>query len=418
MKTRIKIIEKFVKAKDGRVTYRSWLTKYLEVLGYLKRDVEKKIYISLKDPNKYFSTGRNYDADILEFVNAIKDWAPATKKSSVACLKMFFMYNNVEVEPRTKYDLKSLCRGPTRISQEKVPTRADLKKILSYGNVKHKALFLTMASSGMRPGEATGIKPSDIHLDETPGRIEIPYDVTRTKEGRTTYISSEAKAYIKQWLRIRDKYMETARRRSTLHPKLKDDDRIFPFSGTAIRDMWLGVTKKAGYDGLDERNGKNIERHLMTPQKLRKFFKTSLSNAGIPFEVVESLMGHKEGMSAVYRSYTDEQLKQQYLKGEEHLLIFERPANQEDIDSMKIQLETLTKQMDGILEFQSKVTPSRFIEDEDGRVVEVQEKIPPEAIKIAYEEEQRRKKEFEHLTKTLGSEELARKVMALKKKAD
>ncbi|UCD13248.1 MAG: site-specific integrase [Thermoplasmatales archaeon] len=317
------------------------------------------------EPSTYFELNRSYDEDILMFAESIKSWAPVTMKSSVSCIKTFLMYNNVEINPRTKYDLRELCKGPRAISQEWIPTRADLKKILSYGNVKHKALFLTIASSGMRPGEAVRITLGDIYLDETPARIEIPYDITKTKEVRTTFISSEAKSYVNQWLKVRKDYLKSAKSRSTLYPKLEDDNRVFPFLGTALREMWHLVTNKAGYDALDERNGKNKKRHKMTPHKLRKFFRTSLSDAGIPFDIMEALMGHKQGVEAVYRRYSPNQLKQWYLKGEPNLLVFEKPANQEDIDDMKNQLETLTKQMSSIIEFQKRITTAK-LEDEEG----------------------------------------------------
>ena len=83
---------------------------------------------------------------------------------------------------------------------------------------------------------------------------------------------------------------------------------------------------------------------------------------------------------------------------------------------MKTQLETLAKQMDGLLEFRSKVTPKHFVEDGDGQVVEVEDVIPNEAIMTAFKDEQERKKKFKHLSKTLGDEELARELLKLKTK--
>lgn len=400
MEEKIEIIEKFIKAKNGRATYRSWLLKYFEIID--------------ADLNIYFSMNRNYNEDILKFADAIQDWAPATRKSSISCIKNFLMYNNVEIQPKTKYELKERCKGPKAVSQEKIPERADLKEILSFGTVRHKAIFLTMASSGMRPGEAVSITVNDIHLDETPVRIEIPYDITKSKESRITFISSEAKHYLKQWLRIKDSYLTSGRNKADI-----SDKRVFPFSSQTLREMWNGLTEKAGYDDLDERSGHSKKRHKMTPHKLRKFFKTSLSNASIPFEIVEALMGHEEGMSAVYRRYSPDQLKQWYLKGEPNLLIFEMPQNQEMIDDMRNRLDTLTKEFEKFREFEQHVASTELrdangdvVLDDELNPVMVTGHIPQEAVRIAYEQEQERK--FKKLVEVLGDEELAKAVWGLK----
>ena len=110
-----------------------------------------------------------------------------------------------------------------------VPKNKDLKEILSYGNVSHKALFLTMATSGIRPGEAISITFNDVYLDENPARIQVPFASTRTKESRTTFISSEAKHWLTQWLKIRTKYIKSKRNKVP-----SDDERIFPFTNTTM----------------------------------------------------------------------------------------------------------------------------------------------------------------------------------------
>lgn len=416
MEEKIEIIQDFIKAKDGRATYKSWLLKYFETVGYLEYDETKK-YIVVKDINNYFNDGRNYDDDIITFIDKIEHWAPASRKSAVSCVKNFFMFNDVEIRPKTKYQLRERCKGSKAISKEKIPTTTELKSILSFGTVKHRAVFLTMLSGGLRPNEVVSITFDDVYLDETPGRIEIPYNITKTDEKRTTFISSEAKHYLKQWFKIRDSYLKTASTKSILYEKI-NDNRIFPFSDSNLRDMWNNLIAKAGFDERDKKSGKG-RRHLMTPHKLRKFFKTSLSDSGIPFEVSEALMGHKQGIEAVYRRYSINQLKDWYLRSEPSLLIFEMPQNQEMIDDMKNRLDLLSKQMEDFMTFERKVASTELrdtngdvVLDDEGNPVTVTGHIPKEIVRVAYEEEERRK--FQKLTETLGDEELARKVWNLK----
>lgn len=416
MEEKIEIIQDFITAKDGRATYKSWLLKYFETVGYLEYDETKK-YIVVKDINNYFNDGRNYDDDIITFTDKIEHWAPQTKKSAVSCVKNFFMLNDVAIRPKTQYQLRERCKGSRAISKEKVPTITELKSILSFGTVKHRAVFLTMLSGGLRPNEVVSITFDDVYLDETPGRIEIPHDITKTDETRTTFFSSEAKHYLKQWFKIRDSYLKTALTKSTLHEKI-NDNRIFPFSGSNLRDMWNNLITKAGFDERDKKNGKG-RRHLMTPHKLRKRFKSQLSNASVPFEIVEALMGHEEGISAVYRRYSPDQLKQWYLKGEPSLLIFEAPQNQEIIDNMKDRLDLLAQEFEKFRDFENRTT-SIELRDANGDVVLDDElnpvtvvgHIPQKVVQTEYEEEEKRK--FNKLVETLGDEELAKKVWNLK----
>ena len=64
-------------------------------------------------------------------------------------------------------------------------------------------------------------------------------------------------------------------------------------------------------------------------------------------------MGHIEGVSCVYRRFSENQLRGWYLKGEPSLLVFEVPVNQQEIDDMKTKMEILQNQMMQILEFLS-----------------------------------------------------------------
>jgi len=400
-------IEEFIKTKRGKSTYKSWLNKYFDVIGI--------------DSTTYFTQTQNYDLDVLNFVEKIKNWAPSTKKGCISCIKNFLKFNNIRLEPKTEYTLKEHCKGPMSVSQEEVPDRDMLRKILSFGTEKHKALFLTMASSGMRPGETISITLDDIHLDETPARIVIPYDITKTQQTRTTFISSEAKDYVKQWLRVREQSLKSSNKRSIRHPKDENDNRLFPFTHMTLNGMWNLLTKKAGFDGLDERNDKNKHRHKMTPHKLRKYFKSQMSDAINNFEIVESLMGHKQGVDAVYRRYTPNQLKQWYLKGEPNLLIFERPQNQEDLDNLKNQLGVMQNQLESLIgqtDWAKKNTEDVWIsKDEYGRSVISTEKIKisdKELLKI-YQKEQKNLKDIKEMSPEVWS---WRQRMKVKSKKD
>jgi integrase len=369
------LVNEFVGNKSGKATYKSWLNTFFETIDYqelVKQVGNYKTYIVKKDIENYFNDNRN------------------------------------------EYLLGEIQRGPKAVTIEIVPDTKILKEILSYGDVLSKALFLTMASSGMRPGEAISLTFDDIELNQTPVKINVPYQATRTKEPRITFISSEAKYWVEQWLKVRDKYLQSGRN------KFKEDSNlIFPLSYENLREKWNLVTSKAGYDDCDNRNGKIKNRHKLTPQKLRKFFKTTLSDAGIPFEVTESLLGHEEGMSPVYRRYTENQLKDWYLKGEEALLIFEKPVNQEEIDDLKSEMTKLQGQLKSILEFQRRVTEVDLEDeiDKEGNPKTTYREVPEEVIITAYENEVKAKEQIrlKKLADVIGDRELAKQIIKNKR---
>jgi integrase len=182
-------IEEFAENKKSS-SVRTYLYKYFELVG--------------KSPKEYFSGNPDIDKDTLMYANSIKDLAPGTKKGVYSTLKTFFKFNNLRLQPRTEYKLKELQKGSSSVCNEIVPDQQILKEILSNGGALHRALFLTMASSGLRPGEVIMLKLDDVHLNENPARINVrPLVATKKHQKYTTFMSSEAKYYVELWLKKR-----------------------------------------------------------------------------------------------------------------------------------------------------------------------------------------------------------------------
>jgi len=359
---RFDIIEDYIKRKKGHSTYRSWLLKYLVVNEFIKED-----FTIIKNPNTYFDDGRNYDKDVLRFLDSTRHYSSVSRRTAMAMIKNWFKWNNIRFSPKVELSINDELRGAEPESDEKIPSRDEFKQILSYGTVKHKALFLTMISSGVRPNETVNINlNTGLFLEENPPRIIIPGFSTRTKKTRESFISSEAKHWIRQWLKVRERYLENVKCKSVNHRDYTKDERLFPFSVTNLIDMWNNLLEKAGFD-KSYTNGTNRKRHLITPQKLRKYFKSQMLNQGVPFEIYEGLIGHKGGIEAVYRRMPRNQVLNWYLKGEPALLIFETPQNQEVIDNISNQLENLKSELNELNKFKEQLAPKvRVIDSETG----------------------------------------------------
>lgn len=88
-------------------------------------------------------------------------------------MRTFLLENDVELPARFWRRLKGRRKGSRALMLDKVPSNATLRRILSHMDVKGRALFLVLASSGMRIGEALKLKLGDLDLNGEPAKIYI-----------------------------------------------------------------------------------------------------------------------------------------------------------------------------------------------------------------------------------------------------
>jgi integrase len=213
--------------------------------------------------------------------------------------------------------LKVKGRGPR--SFDEVPSDvAVLRKILLNMDLKGKALFLTLASSGMRIGEALQLELDDIDLTKNPPYIYIRGLNSKTGEKRISFISSEAKEALEEWLKQRKNWLESSinKGKGLEVSKSAEDNRIFPFSENIANVMWNNALEKAGLTKRDKETG----RRTLHPHILRKWFRTRLGK--INPDYTEAIMGHTPYLEAVYRRYGTEELANFYLENQHLLYIF------------------------------------------------------------------------------------------------
>jgi len=84
-----------------------------------------------------------------------------------------------------------------RIAEEMHPLSVpEITRILDTASYRKKGLYLALLSSGMRIGEAVQVRRRDVRIAERV-TIRIPAENTKTKSGRTVYISSEAAGFLR-----------------------------------------------------------------------------------------------------------------------------------------------------------------------------------------------------------------------------
>jgi len=293
-----------------------------------------------KASEKYFAEERDYESDVKKFFVEIKGKAPMTVDTMLKAVRVFLMENDVELKQKFWRRLRGRRKGSRALTLDKVPSNKQLRRILTHMPIHGKALYLALSSSGMRIGEALKIRLEDVEWNAEPLTINIRGENTKTGNPRITFVSSEAKEALEEWLKLREDYISTAVKKSHLYRINKEDDRLFPFLSNTAYMIWKNALDKTKLNGRDV----STNRHKLHPHVLRKFFRTKMGSI-IPIDVAEALMGHEGYLTQVYRKYSVEDLAKFYRQGESALAVFtelgEISKLKEEVQERNKQLQTL-----------------------------------------------------------------------------
>lgn len=326
-------------SRNSKNVYRAGIHSFLEFIYGSKRNGPKSTQAEIKVLDdlsmKYLKDNRDYEEDLLKFAVALHSKPPKSGKAYMAGLKEWLSYNDIELSLKSaKLIRRKMPKGGARSLEADLDT-ITLRNILQHTDLKGRAFFLTLSSSGIRLGEALQITLNDIDLTKEPVLLNIRQEYTKTNEPRQTYISKEAREVVKEWLKVRNKYIESSMNRNKGlvnagigTPKDSEDNRIFPFSSNVAEAMWITAIRNAGLLSVD----KSTNRKTFRIHQLRKFFRSQLA-LSCPLDIVETLMGHEGYLTESYRRYTRVQIAEYYLKHESLLHI-----NKTE-DAVKIQTE-------------------------------------------------------------------------------
>jgi integrase/recombinase XerD len=169
---------------------------------------------------------------------------------------------------------------------------ADVRKLLCVmEDIRDRALFLLLLRTGVRIGEALGLRLNDLDIQ---GRKVHLYEGEKNSMGRVVYLSDDALFAIKLWLRRRNKNKE------------------FIFYGRSNghlcystgRGLFMKYLKKAG---LDQKG--------YTVHCLRHTFASELLNAGMRLECLQQLLGHQDiEVTRRYARLTDTTREEEYFR--------------------------------------------------------------------------------------------------------
>jgi integrase len=330
--------------------YRSHLKYFFKLVSGNKDTKDQNVDLNKfkRFVDNYFNNGHNYDTDMSKLIRTLDEdgYSNLTKKNRVNTIRVLMYENDVKLDKKLKKTLKNKYKSIRRDTDRIIPTHQQLKKIIGYAEPKAKALFLISCSSGMRIEEILQLTMDDIDLDYNPPKINVRAETAKTKMQRTTFMSDEAKEALLRWLGERDKYLETAVKKSTRTPKSKNDDTIFCFSYSVGRTIWNRLCDKAGFSEIDKSTG----LRKISIQCLRSFFKHNTFEIG---EVSELLLGHTDQNLNAYRDkYPLEKKAEKYLSVMTNLTILSTPP---DLTETHLKIEQLRSDNDKLKELVEKM---------------------------------------------------------------
>jgi integrase/recombinase XerC/integrase/recombinase XerD len=215
----------------------------------------------------------------------------STVRTRLACIIAFLHFLvEQDVIPGSLLKRRIKLKLPDTLPRGINPS--DVRKLfLVIDDIRDRALFLLLLRTGIRIGEALGLRLNDLDIN---GRKVHLYEGEKNSMGRVVYLSDDALFAIKLWLRRRKKNKE------------------FVFYGqgnkhlcySAGRSHFVNYLKKAG---LDQKG--------YTVHCLRHTFASELLNAGMRLECLQQLLGHHDiEVTRRYARLTDRTREQEYFR--------------------------------------------------------------------------------------------------------
>jgi len=228
-----------------------------------------------KEPNEITRLDiRNY------FLEQMKEKSQTTINNYLKTLKRFFRDYLRMPELIESFKFKQ-----PEFKEKHIPSKIELKQFYdALPNLRHKAVFLAYASSGLRAREIASLTKKDIDLENR--RLFPSKHSSRTKKVGCGFFNEETAKIIRQLLKGKH---------------LKEDDRVFP-SYKNIEKVWPQVSKQCGIK--------------ITPQILREWFCSEMGRLGVPDRYIDAFCGRvpKSVLAKHYTDYNPETLKQIYDK--------------------------------------------------------------------------------------------------------
>ena len=317
---------------------------------------------------------RNTVGYILMFKKFLKDKgrAPKTHAVAMSTIKSFYSAFDIQLSSSLGKTRNSL---PLRENQNFL-SKADITKMITNAaSLRDKAIFLTMVTSGMARQEIVNLRFKDIDYDDNGiGIINIRRQKSQVEF--TTFISPEAVQAIKN-------YIDERKRIEKLKPKGKNDCIFVTYDfGKKLQLITFSFIFSKLAVALGYTNGKFLNK--IRSHALRKFFASTLENAGMPKNKIDYMLAHTPtGNDLAYFKNDTEALKKLYIKFLPYLT-FEKTIEVRSLDTKDAErLEALERENQKLkLEMQGHESLKNQVETMQKDMEKIQKFIELDGLKL------------------------------------
>ncbi len=265
---------------------------------------------------------------------------PASIKIWVGGAKGFLRHCGVKIYSE---DFQMKVRLPKIHHQREEPlTKEILVRLLNNVPVKIRTMILFATASGMRVGEIVQFKLSDVDFESNPTKIRIRAEITKTRETRETFLTSEATKALKDYLtrsygweegesnnKLENIVIFGKSQESSQEPNNVRKKTPLQYTVSMIINSMKKYTKNI--PELAKRNEGG--RYMIHFHAFRKYFRTVVGNA-VGRDYAEALMGHHFYLDTYY-NLPEEKKREMYLQAEPFLTISDYAQIEKDLRSVK-----------------------------------------------------------------------------------
>jgi len=378
---------------------------YHTALTYLEKYLQYRYQFSINTVLEKLRKGKldvyNFIEDFISFIIQQLGKSPNTAKDVLKAVRSFFRSERISLDPRLVTECASIPKSYRETESDFVLDKPTAAKILGSPMNRRLRVFLyTLASSGARVGELSSIRWKDVDLNANPVSIHLRAETTKTKVGRTVYVTRETAEELKQWLL----YRQTCRNRSndkgvattstittgttptssSISKSVVDIDpnefvfQVYNKKGDPkyiehkmqtsftnhLKSLGLYVAREFNSvvgNGINNNNNNNnnnknngiksksknkYDRSNITLHSFRKLYKTIISLQAKEADLSEYLLGHRSTLNQTYFKISPSDVAKVYLERCEKYLTFNDVAGLEtDLLSVSKQNETLAQKL-------------------------------------------------------------------------
>ncbi|MGB7881412.1 MAG: tyrosine-type recombinase/integrase, partial [Nitrososphaeraceae archaeon] len=235
--------------------------------------------------------------EFVTYLSQPKSLSQSTINQYLTCIKSYFQYHDVDIVPY-KFKKRVVLPKIPREDEAAIDQKDIRTILLQCHNRRLKTYLLVLASSGVRATEACAIRVRDCNFDESPTKLHVRAEYTKTKRSRDVYISDEASRYLKEWIEYRF--------RIDLNKAKRLDEKIGDCLSFQVHDVKKrNITPRSIYvklllqfhtvlDAVDfgQRKDNISRRRKITLHSFRRFVKTTISDTLAGSDYSEWFLGH------------------------------------------------------------------------------------------------------------------------------